>query len=113
MTSKRDVIVFWDLMGSFASMHEHFPTIHTAQVIEMPESFGVTYFAPITTVLDPITEPEFEIEKIHVDVAFAFMWSDDQGPFQISTVVLGFGPRTNKLVHKPVVAGIRYDVKTT
>ncbi len=85
-------------MVGFASMHEHFPTIHTAQVVAVPSSFGDTYYSLI---YEPTTT-EFEIETIHVDVGFGFQWNNDQVTVGIYTVTIGFGPRSNKIVHKPM-----------
>ncbi len=111
---RSSIVQFWNLMGSFASLQGHLPTIHTAEVIGVPESFRGRYFVPIITVVDftenrRVTEPEFQSETIHVDVKMALVWCDDKGPFQLSTVDLGFGPRTNKIVHKPVKT-VRYEI---
>ena len=101
-------------MVGFASMHEHFPTIHTARVVEIPDSFGDTYYSPIYK--PGATEfADFDIvdiEKIHVDVGFGFQWNDDQDTIEIYTVTIGFGPGSNKIVHKPVERLYRYEDET-
>ncbi len=109
MVSKSDVCLFWNLMVGFASMHEHFPTIHTAQVEAVPSSFGDTYYSFIP---DAAARKFADYERIHVDIGFGFQWNDDEVTIGISTVTIGFGPRSNKIVHKPVERLYRYGDET-
>ena len=103
---KRDIVIFWDLMGIFASMHGHFPTMHTVQVVFVPQGFGTRYFALVDSreIWAGEEQGEVELETIHIDQKFALRWLGS-----LYTVVLGFGPKTNKIVRKPVESK-RYDI---